>query len=642
MFCWDFDDLILAKENSTLLEIDESKYMNYVRIIAPWLFFLSFYRGLVAFFTGFAINHIPNLLALALSFLPPLMLFIPAFRRIEKPLLITSLSWLSAITIPNIWVKMISAFIGLSFSFVSIFQSQKIVANKGYIFLFLYPLDLLIRTPNLGQDLIVHVNPFSLVFGFTLVLNLIYFEFKIQATPKKLRDMGKTGPPRVEYLFHHIAWIFLFLLVLVFLIDFGAAGSLVISRFDKISTAHLFVTSGFIVSGWIATKVQFPNKFILPSFGILLGGSAYLYPWYNFAILSWFIGIIVLQVMTSVLLLFASNSIANNFTGLIVAYYFMSILMFYGLLTESYLLIPLTAVLVGIALLFLPSRLFEKITIPSPRFSYRTKLATMILVLIIFSSTLLNYDRQLETIPRNDNLRLITYNLHFGVDENGLDNSRKIFEEIALLQPSIIVFQEITLASITNGYGDMYSNLKSGMNEMGYAYSYLSSGGKFQGRNLLFSIYPILESTTHQLLPRVIYERTVLEVMINYQGAEIQIFTTHLTHIDTDESSTERLAQIDNLIDIIKLNDKGLPLALLGDFNAEPQWEEIIRIRAILSDAWSLTNPTNPEFTWPNADPQQQIDYIFINSLFQALVCFTHASDTSDHRAVVCDVDIVK
>src|SRR3970040_857705 len=91
-------------------------------------------------------------------------------------------------------------------------------------------------------------------------------------------------------------------------------------------------------------------------------------------------------------------------------------------------------------------------------------------------------------------------------------------------------------------------------------------------------------------------------------GGEIPLLliATHLHHIEADHDV--RIGQIQVLLDLWG----GRPVTvLLGDLNAEPDWEEMKLIYdAGLVDSW-LETGGGDGFTWPAVEPHKRIDWIW-------------------------------
>ena len=98
------------------------------------------------------------------------------------------------------------------------------------------------------------------------------------------------------------------------------------------------------------------------------------------------------------------------------------------------------------------------------------------------------------------------------------------------------------------------------------------------------------------------------------------------------EHQQVREDQVNQIIEYIsKLEQSKFPIILCGDFNADPESDEIRKITGltkpvndiVLRDVWKLTNRNDPGYTWSNSNDwakktleyNRRIDYIFLVNL---------------------------
>jgi endonuclease/exonuclease/phosphatase family metal-dependent hydrolase len=81
-------------------------------------------------------------------------------------------------------------------------------------------------------------------------------------------------------------------------------------------------------------------------------------------------------------------------------------------------------------------------------------------------------------------------------------------------------------------------------------------------------------------------------------------------------------------------------IIVMGDFNAEPEYPEIAIITQELTDAWSVTRPNDTGYTFPSDDPNERIDYIFIQPEELLSDCIVPNTTVSDHLPILCEIDI--
>ncbi|MHA2101061.1 MAG: endonuclease/exonuclease/phosphatase family protein, partial [Candidatus Kariarchaeaceae archaeon] len=551
-----------------------------LRILVTWICYLSFFRGVVSFFPGFVVNIISINLSLFLILIPPLVSLLPITDKSPYPLILMILCFLMGIMFHNIWIKLFLLMFGTSFTFLVMrtdFDYYSLDTLKWIPFIF--GIDMLIRSPNMGQDLFVNSNLVSKI--------LISFLFIILF--QRIRDASnlvQANPSNQNMNLTQFKWTLTFFMIFViYSVELAGPGILVMNNLFSHTTAQIinivvFFTAGVLL-GLNYHRLKIEIGVIL---GVLLGGSVYFYPWYNFTLLFWIVAIFALQ---SLLFLnidqFERINPRERSVYILFSHYTVILVMFIGLTTESYYLIPILSIIVGI--LFIPGRSSKIQSILEMDFSIRDKYNKIIILfmILLLLTTFIPVNQQNERLEDNDDLVVMTYNIHFGISSNGEDNIKEVIDLIKKVNPTVIAFQEITFAASINGYKNMFSSLKLGLNPLGYKFSYFSEGGKYQTRNVVFSKLKIVTTETTILSPRVIYERNVIEVKIQSESQDILLYVSHLTHVEEKKSNPDRVKQAIDLMNIIDPLSKSTPLLLLGDFNAEPNWNEITVITNTLN-----------------------------------------------------------
>ncbi|MHA2252638.1 MAG: hypothetical protein ACXAD7_19905, partial [Candidatus Kariarchaeaceae archaeon] len=100
------------------------------------------------------------------------------------------------------------------------------------------------------------------------------------------------------------------------------------------------------------------------------------------------------------------------------------------------------------------------------------------------------------TKPSSDTIKVMNFNLHFGVEIDkgySLDGFRDVILDN---EPNIVGFQEVTINSPINGFAPMFSDLLQMMENIGFPYYYFTEGGATYLRNAVFSQFKILEKHT--------------------------------------------------------------------------------------------------------------------------------------------------
>lgn len=598
--------------------------------------YLSFFRGFASFFAGYIVSIIPLSLAFIILLLPPLVILLPSKHNSQNYILVAIFSWLGGVWFNYIWVKLLFLMVGTSSTFLAMRTNFNVSSSENLRWLpFIFGIDLLLRSPNTGQDFFIHTNLVSKSIGSIIAFSIIYIMY---------HDHGVRGPSDLniesKFNFSQLSYtVSFFLIIAIYSVELAGPGVLVVNNLTNQAFAIALSTFTFLIFSLIVSRRNGEINYKFGLFaGLILGLSIYFYPWYGFSLAFWFSAILCIQVLFQLTIdrLTIINE-GEKSKYLLAGHYSIIIIMFYGMLTESYLIMPVISIIVGVIFLINKTPTHTKLTNYAINISGIKNKLISLCILILLVTPFIPMESNNHKLDTTDDIRIMTYNLHFGISGNGVDNSEGVINVIKDVNPTIIAFQEVTFAASINGYKNMYSFLKSELGQLGYTNSYFSEGGKYQTRNVIFSKLHIHESETTLLSPRVTYERTLIETKIVSENFEIMIYATHLTHVMEKDSNPDRIKQVQQILNTIDPEVKSVPTILLGDFNAEPDWEEITTITSYLNDSWIEHTDVLDGFTWPNNDPRQRIDYIFHNDYISVESCSVITTDVSDHLPVICN-----
>jgi endonuclease/exonuclease/phosphatase family metal-dependent hydrolase len=274
----------------------------------------------------------------------------------------------------------------------------------------------------------------------------------------------------------------------------------------------------------------------------------------------------------------------------------------------------------------------------------RSIISSLIFLLLIITPGLIGmvvlYDSDVKEPVLDSEIKVMTFNVHYGVAMDGTYNVKGMVDVIDKSQADIVGVQELTINSALNGMGDMYSQMKIEMGKIGFKYSELDDGGDFPLRNAIFSKYEIVESETLFLKPIINYQRTAIKAIIDIDGTLVNVINTHLTHILDDKTNPDRVTQINQLLKWIDSSD---PTIIMGDFNSNPTWDELdLFFTDGFIDSWAnSTDQPLTEMTSPCDEPTRRIDYILIKNGIVAIESFIVNTQASDHRPVITTIELI-
>ena len=223
------------------------------------------------------------------------------------------------------------------------------------------------------------------------------------------------------------------------------------------------------------------------------------------------------------------------------------------------------------------------------------------------------------------NLKIMTYNIRLDVasdGENAWPNRKDFFtSQIQFYAPDIFGVQE----AMPNQVNDIATALPS-YNHVGIA---REGDGKGESSSIFYKKdrFSVQQSNTFWLsqTPDVIskgwdaaYNRVCTYALFKDLKTKkiFWVFNTHLDHIG-EEARTKGLELI--LSKIEKVNTKGYPVFLMGDFNSEPTEERIISLKRRMNDTREISEekPFGPSGTFNDFKHDQPVtlllDYIFIS-----------------------------
>jgi endonuclease/exonuclease/phosphatase family metal-dependent hydrolase len=206
-------------------------------------------------------------------------------------------------------------------------------------------------------------------------------------------------------------------------------------------------------------------------------------------------------------------------------------------------------------------------------------------------------------------ISIMTYNIWFD-SQNWPARFNYMLSEIRQVNPDVICLQEvIQRANLPNQAASMADSL-------GYHYVFSSRdpvGSATRFGNAILSRYPIVATNSVALAPLNDF-RTALHIQIQVAGNTIDVYNTHLHN--TAVGKHIRIQQIEHLKDFIADTQAGGFLFLCGDFNANPDWEEMELVYEDFTDTYTLFHenhlaPEHGTLNYHLDHQQRRIDYIF-------------------------------
>ncbi len=265
-----------------------------------------------------------------------------------------------------------------------------------------------------------------------------------------------------------------------------------------------------------------------------------------------------------------------------------------------------------------------------------------------------------------DSFRVATLNIwnRFGPWE---ERARAIRSALGALSADVIGLQEV-LRSTDGDRLDQAAVLTSGL---GYnvAWGIASENHGFPVGNAILSRWPILRSSVHPLPDGGSDEsRSMVFAELDSPFGKIPFFVTHLNwklnHGHVRQLQVRFIAELVHELAPVE----GFPPVLVGDFNAEPDSDEIRFLRGLtalggpsvyFADAFGVSGDGSAGITFARRnpfaamvrEPDRRLDYIFVRGPddrfrgepLEARLCFDAASEgvfPSDHFGVTARISV--
>jgi endonuclease/exonuclease/phosphatase family metal-dependent hydrolase len=253
------------------------------------------------------------------------------------------------------------------------------------------------------------------------------------------------------------------------------------------------------------------------------------------------------------------------------------------------------------------------------------RIGVLLGMVALVSCTLLAWPTAAHPFHSEDRLRLATYNIHYGYDDDWHWTLEEIAGTIASAQVDVIALQEVDSGRMTSYNADdtIYLARALGMNA-----AYLPTVEHLTGSAVLYRGEPA--SARFRLLSSLQEQTGIIHVPLERRGTELDFFGIWmgLSDEDTEQQIREALRFIGDV-----------PHAAFGgDFNARLQ-EAVPQhvLAAGFVDPFSDLRIVPAPNTSPAVDPSSRIDYVWLRGL-EARRAWVSDSLASDHRMVVVEV----
>lgn len=267
--------------------------------------------------------------------------------------------------------------------------------------------------------------------------------------------------------------------------------------------------------------------------------------------------------------------------------------------------------------------------------------------------------------PRSGSLRLLSYNIQWGMGADGVRDLDRIVEQLRRIDADIVILNEVDDNWRRSGNVNQPTAIarRAGYehHHFGPALTTWASGNHRLSKygNVLLSRFPIQSVRTVALPVGPGREpRSAIVARLDVGGRPFVVIGTHLGLHAGDRlrqtAALRKFAQEETARARSEMHPKDaakradIPVVIMGDFNARPGAPEIVQLQgeapaqggAIrLFDAHDLAGEGDAH-TFPFPEPYARIDYVFVSSAVADAVVAAKALPVpgSDHLPVVVDL----
>ena len=265
----------------------------------------------------------------------------------------------------------------------------------------------------------------------------------------------------------------------------------------------------------------------------------------------------------------------------------------------------------------------------------KRKTLKLLIVFLVFINQFIVSQHKTDN---NRTIKVMTYNIHHGVNNNKQFDLDGIANVIIKEKPDFVALQEVDSVIKRSNNLDL-SKILGQKTKMKYLFGNATKIDNGLYGVAILSKYPIIHSKNVALPFQKNEEpRTALQITsVLPSGDTISFISTHLDYKDKNHYRKEQVQKIN-----MAFNSNKYPTILAGDINDIPSSKTL----EILHTYWIPTfNKNNPKSTFPADHPYKKIDYIFYSKknkwklLSQNVV---NDSIASDHRPYIATLQLIK
>jgi len=229
-------------------------------------------------------------------------------------------------------------------------------------------------------------------------------------------------------------------------------------------------------------------------------------------------------------------------------------------------------------------------------------------------------------------MSVATYNIRGCRDNEGQADALAIAEELEQLGADVIALQEVDNGLPRSRFVNQAKTIARHLN-MHYVYAPSLNFLIGTYGNAVISKHPILSARVISL-PSGLEPRTLLDVVIDRNGAPFHVYTTHL-----GLQKSERIEQLEYVHQYLRTM-AAKPAVFLGDLNTRANDPLLAPLRTLLHDP--LHAHHQELVTINGSNTYGMIDHIFLSNDLQYALAFSPTTGRSDHYPILLRLKLVQ
>ena len=254
-------------------------------------------------------------------------------------------------------------------------------------------------------------------------------------------------------------------------------------------------------------------------------------------------------------------------------------------------------------------------------------LSLVVAIVAILITSIFSQPRPSQPLSESETLRIATYNIHYGYDDEWHFTLEDIAQTIEEADADVVIMQEVDTGRLTSYSVDdaLYLAQRLGMNA-----AYVPTVEHLTGIALLYR--GPTAPTDHRLLTSLQEQTGIVQVDLTYQNQNLHVYGIWM---GLGSEDTER--QIEEALDFVATKS---PAVFGGDFNTKigsPVAEAIENAGFVDPFTELGIDPAPP--TSPAINPASRIDFVWLRGL-SIIRAWVSESLASDHRMVVAEIGL--